>query len=205
MDFDIIVNSLKKAWGDFTSNAVALIVGLLIAVIGSILIVTIAPLFYGLYSMILKATRGEKVEIKDVFCGFKSFSVFIRSWIYYLVYLVVAFVIGIITGILVSVSPALTIIGSLLTFIWGLVTLFAIYVYIMTPSENAIYAYKEGFNIFKENLLMTLVTYIVMYILVVIGAILLLVGLLVTVPIALLFVAYVLKAMKPELRDGSEA
>lgn len=205
MDFDIITNALKKAWGDFTGNAVALIVGLLIAVIGSILIVTIAPLFYGLYYMIIKATRGEKVEIKDVFYGFKSLSVFIRSWIYWLVYIVVAIVIGIITSLLVSISPVLSIIGTLLTFIWGLIALYSIYVYIMTPSENALYAYKEGFNIFKENLLMTLVVYIIYYILVLVGAILLVVGLLVTVPIALCFIGNVLKAIKPELKDGSDA
>lgn len=60
---------LKDSWEIFQKNIVAFIVGTLIAGIGSILIVTIAPLFYGVTYMAVKGIKGETVEIGDVFAG----------------------------------------------------------------------------------------------------------------------------------------
>ncbi|WNY27919.1 hypothetical protein MmiEs2_00980 [Methanimicrococcus stummii] len=197
MDFDILTSGLKNGWDAFKNNIVAYVLGLLIAVIGSILIVTIAPLVYGLSYMAVKGARGEKVEITDIFYGFKSVSAFIRSWMYYIVYVVVIIIIAVITYLLTMVSPFLSIIGTLLSVIWALVTFYSMYIYVMTPSENAVYAYKEGFNVLKENLIMTILAYIVVYLLAVIGAILLGIGLLVTIPIAFVFTVSVLKALKP--------
>jgi len=199
MDFAIISAGLKNGWEAFKNNAVAYIVGLLIAFIGSILIVTIAPLMYGIYYMAVKGSRGEKVEIGDVLVGFKSVSAFIRSWIYWIVYLVIVILLSIITGILTSIASVLSVIGTLLTLIWALVAFFSIYIYVMSPDKNALDAYKEGFNVLKDNLLMTLVAYIVYCILCFIGFLLLGIGILVTFPIAIVFTATVLKALKPEL------
>jgi hypothetical protein len=44
LDYEL---SLKNSWNVVKENIVTFIVGLLITVIGSVLIVTIAPLFYG--------------------------------------------------------------------------------------------------------------------------------------------------------------
>ncbi|MDR0767518.1 MAG: hypothetical protein LBE57_03620 [Methanosarcinales archaeon] len=212
MDFDIITSSLKKGWEAFTGNAVAFIVGFLIALIGSILIVTIAPLFYGFYYMAVKASRGEKLAIKDVFYGFKSFGLFIRAWIYFIVVFLLAIIIGIITSILtmvltyIHVSLALVgmLISILLSIVFSLTIFYTMYIYIMTPSKNIIYALKEGFGVFKGNVLMTIVAYIVYYILTLIGMILLGIGLLITIPIAMVFTVSVLKALRPTIQDGSD-
>ncbi|WNY27283.1 hypothetical protein [Methanolapillus ohkumae] len=197
MDFNtkIIEDGLKKAWGAYIENIVALIIGLLIAWIGSILIVTTAPLMYGLYYMCVKASRGEKVEIKDVFYGFSSVSMFIRSWIYFLVLFVIVFAIIIIVSIVSYISAIL---GMLVYFILLIIFAFAVYysmaIYVMSPKENVIYALKEGFEISKSNLLVTIVVMILA------GIISMFV---ITAPLAFIFDVYVLKELKPTIKDES--
>ncbi|MDV0446238.1 hypothetical protein MsAg5_00660 [Methanosarcinaceae archaeon Ag5] len=204
MSFDsgLITTGLKKAWGAFASNAVALILGVLIAVFGSLLIVTSAPLAYGFCYMCIKATRGEKVAITDVFYGFKSLSVFIRSWIYFIIVLIILFIVGIINSIL-SIIPYL---GAIVAFILGIFVymfmIFTLYVYVMRASENIVYALKESFNIIKSNILMTLVVAIIAYILILVGVLFIIVWL-VTIPIAVVFGAYVLKEIAPSTKDES--
>ncbi|MCL2549885.1 MAG: hypothetical protein FWE78_02990 [Methanimicrococcus sp.] len=197
MNFVVISAGLKNGWEAFKNNIVAYVVGCLIAFIGSILIVTFAPLMYGIYHMAVKGSRGEKVEIGDVLIGFKSVNAFIRSWIYWIVYLIALIIIGIITFLLTKIASVLSIIGTLLGLIWALIAFFSIYIYVMSPSKNAIDTYKEGFNVLKNNLLMTLVTYVVYCILCFIGLILCGIGILITFPIAIVFTATVLKALKP--------
>ncbi|WNY27921.1 hypothetical protein MmiEs2_01000 [Methanimicrococcus stummii] len=192
---EIITSSFKKGWGAFISNIIVFIVSLLIAALGSILIVTFAPLWYGFIHMVVKAASGEKVEIKDVFYGFKSVNVFIRSWIYWIITIIVLIIITTITTLLASITPILGYIGMFLNFTWIFITLYMIYIYVMTPSENIIYAYKESFNLFKKNIVITIIAYIVTYILSIIGMLLLGVGLLITVPISLLFTTFVLKTI----------
>jgi len=207
VDFEIISAGLKNGWSAFKKNAVAYIVGLIIVAFGSCLVVTVAPLFYGLYYMAIKGSRGDKVEIKDVFCGFKSIDVFIRSWVFWIIYFIVLIIIGATSlifensSVFAQVGPLLSV---LLSLIWGLIAFFSIYIYIMTPSENVIYAYKEGFNIVKDNLLMAFVAYVVYTIVAVIGSFFAVVGLLVTVPIALVFAVAIMKALKPDIKDESE-
>ncbi|WNY24518.1 glycerophosphodiester phosphodiesterase [Methanolapillus millepedarum] len=198
----LITTGLKKAWAAFIENVVALIVGLLITMIGSILIVTIAPLFYGFYYMCIKATRGEKVEIKDVFYGFKSLSVFIRSWIYFIIMIVIGIVLGIVMSLLNIIPYLGPIIGLILSIILYVFLMFSIYIYIMKPNENVIYAIKESVNIAKDNFLMVLVVAIISYLLIVIGMLLIIVWL-VTIPLAFAFDAYMLKELKPAIKDES--
>jgi len=205
MDFAIISAGLKNGWEAFKNNAVAYIVGLLILIVALFLcvlvipIVLIAPLMYGLYYMAVKGSRGEKVEIGDIFIGLKSVNAFIRCWMYWIVYFIVVILLSIITGILTNITPVLSLIGTLLTLIWALIAFFSIYIYVMSPDKNAIAAYKEGFNVLKDNLLMTLVTYIIYAVLCFIGFLLLGIGIFITFPIALVFTATVLKVLKPEL------
>lgn len=206
MDFDLISNNLKKSLDVFMANIVAYIVGILIACIGSCLFITMPPLMYGLYYMGVKGSRGDKVEIKDVFAGFKSVSVFIRSWIFFIIPLVIAIIFGVVIGIVISFAAtvssglafAISLLCAILYIILAIVLVpvifYSIYIYIMTPSENVIYAYKEGFGVFKKNILMTIVAIIITY----------LVSLLfITTPIGIIFTAYVLKALKPDLKDNA--
>ena len=198
MDFDIISGGVKKAFDTFVQNIVAYIVGLLIAFIGSILIVTIAPLFYSLYCMVLKGTRGENVEIKDIFYGFSSGSIFVRSWIGFIVYGLLISIISILLNLVAIVVPSLALLISLISMLVSLIIsiflFYTIFIYVMTPSESIIYALKESFGIGKSNIVMVFLTIIISGILSI---------LVVTAPLGMLFSAYVLKGLKPEIKDDS--
>ena len=79
------------------------IIATLVAMIGSILIVTIAPLFYGLVDMAVRGVKGEPIDYKDVFSGFDHF---VRSWgfaIVAAVLLLVGYMLLIIPGIILSI------------------------------------------------------------------------------------------------------
>ena len=193
MNFIIISAALKNGLEAFKNNIVAYLVGLLILIIATCLcvliipILLIAPLLYGYINMAVKGSRGEKVEIGDMFIGLKSISAFIRSWMYFIVYFVVLIIIAIISALLVKVSPFLSIIGTLLALIWAFIAFFSIYIYVMS-SKNSISAYKEGFSVLTGNLLMTIITFIIFFVLCIF---------LITIPIATVFTATVLKALKP--------
>ena len=205
MDFDIITESAKKAFDNFVQNIVAYIVGFIIGFIGICLVITAGPAMYGLYYMAIKGARGEKVEIKDVFYGLSSVNAFIRSWIgfigYMLVPIIVWIIYGIIAAIVVMVSPALAIIVSLLGLLAMAITLlllvflyYVLYIYIMTPSENIIYAIKESISIGKSNFIMVLLTFVISYVMSILW---------ITTPLGTVFGAYVLKELKPDIKDGS--
>jgi hypothetical protein len=51
----------------------------IIAVLGSVLIITMAPFIYGLNFIAIKGIRTGHVEVSDIFEGFRSGN-FIRSW-----------------------------------------------------------------------------------------------------------------------------
>lgn len=65
--------AFSKGWEIFSSNMLNLIIGFFLTALISITII-LAPIMYaGLYFMVLKAARGESVEIGDVFHGFSAF------------------------------------------------------------------------------------------------------------------------------------
>jgi len=207
MDFNVITDNLKKAFDGFVANIVAYIVGALIVAIGSIFIITAAPLVYGLYTMVLKGMRGEKVEIKDVLYGFSSGSIFIRSWIGLLglmaapicvmiVYVIISIIVGLITpaSITFLIMMVLYLLMIIIFLVIGLFLYYSLFIYVMTPSENIIYAIKESIAIAKANLIMVLLTMIISGIL----------GMFtITIPLGWLFAAYMLKEFKPDLKDNS--
>ncbi|MDD5112336.1 MAG: hypothetical protein PHG85_07315 [Candidatus Altiarchaeota archaeon] len=80
---------IKESLGIFLKNIAAYVAGGFIAIAGSIFIITLPPLFYGLYLMAAKGARGEKVEVTDVFSGFSFFA---RSWAYTIIIVLLAFI-----------------------------------------------------------------------------------------------------------------
>ncbi|AFV24591.1 hypothetical protein Mpsy_2387 [Methanolobus psychrophilus R15] len=164
---------LKSSWDFQKNNIVVYAVATLIAFVGSIFIVTIAPLYYGLVHMAVKGARSQPVEINDVFEGFRNGN-FVRSWIYMIIYLVVV-------GIASEIASILgTIVGII--FIFGMPLL-------VLKGYSGVDAVKGTIELVKTNPVETLVLYIIMAVLYIIGAIALLIGLLITVPLFQIFLA----------------
>jgi uncharacterized membrane protein len=164
---------LKSSWDFQKNNIVVYAVATLIAFVGSIFIVTIAPLYYGLMNVAVKGARSQPVEINDVFEGFKNGN-FVRSWVYMLIYLIVV-------GIASEIASILgTIVG--IVFIFGMPLL-------VIKGYSGVDAVKETFELVKANPVESLVLYIIVAVLNVIGAIALIIGLLVTVPLSMIFLA----------------
>jgi uncharacterized membrane protein len=162
---------LKDSWNFQKDNIVVYAVATLIAFVGSVFIVTVAPLYYGLVHMAVKGARSQPVEINDVFEGFRSGN-FVRSWIYMIIYLIVAWIAGQIASILS------TIVGII--FIFGMPLL-------VLKGYSGVDAVKETFELVKTNPVESLILYIIIAVLNVIGVIALGIGLLITAPLSMLF------------------
>ncbi len=145
----------------------------MIAVVGSILIVTIAPLVYGFTYMAVKGARGEMVEINDVFEGFKKDN-FIRSWTFMLIYLVVAAILGQISSILSTLVAILVMFTMPLLVIKG---------------YGGIEGIIESIEIIKKVPVESIIVYVIILVLNMIGAFLLGIGVLITGPITAVFLA----------------
>ncbi|MCM1986388.1 glycerophosphoryl diester phosphodiesterase membrane domain-containing protein [Methanococcoides seepicolus] len=161
MDYEDI---FSRSWNAFKDNVAAFIVATIIVVFGSIFIVTIAPLFYGLTYMAVKGLRGEKVEINDVFEGFNRF---VKSWVLLLVSVIL---IGI--GYMLLILPGL-ILSILLIYSFPLLVI---------KDYGAMDAIKESIDISKQNFVDSLVLFIIVAIISAIGGITYIVSL-VTIPI----------------------
>jgi len=154
----------SRSWNAFKGNVAAFIVATIIVVFGSIFIVTIAPLFYGLTYMAVKGLRGEKVEINDVFEGFNRF---VKSWVLLLVSVIL---IGI--GYMLLILPGI-ILSILLIYSFPLLVI---------KDYGAMDAIKESIDISKQNFVDSLVLFIIVAIISTIGGVTYL-GTFVTTPI----------------------
>ena len=195
MSFDVI-HPLKRATGIFIANIAAYLAGIVIAVLGSVLIVTVAPFIYGLYYMAIKGTRGEEVKIKDVFYGFSSTDMFTRTWVGFIGFGFVFFIVISLSliGRLLDMAVLFSFLSLVVCFILLIFLYFTPYIYVMTPSKNIIYAIKESVRIGKTNIVMTILTILVAAIFLIF---------LVTAPIGLVFAVYVLKGLEPSIKDSS--
>ncbi|MDY0266205.1 MAG: hypothetical protein RBQ94_00930 [Methanimicrococcus sp.] len=176
--------------GSFTGLGLSFVVLFIAALV---LFVLVSPLAFGVTYMGIKGSRGDKVEINDVFYAFRSKNLIIRSLIYVLVF-----------GLIASILSLIPILGQLILIIVEILLFYTAYIYVMTPSENIVYALKESFNVVKENLLITIIAFIVNIVLIMIGMILLGIGVLITAPIAMIFAITLLKELKPDLKDNSD-
>lgn len=99
---------------------------------------------------------------------------------------------GVVTGVLVTVGLVLCILPGLVVI---LLTSFSTYFLLDRPDLDAIGALKASVNLVKDNLGSVLLWFLVCFGLVLLGAILCLVGLLVTLPIVYLGTAYTYKRL----------
>ncbi|MDV0446237.1 hypothetical protein MsAg5_00650 [Methanosarcinaceae archaeon Ag5] len=175
------------------SFAASAIYGLVLAIIGIVGLIILPPVAYGLYYMSLKGLRGEKVDIKDIMYGLNAKTI-VRSWIYFIVLYAIMFVFAIISAILGFIPFLGGLIALILMIIVYTFLFFSLYIYVMTPNENVVYALKEGVEIAKKNFLMTFVAMILSGILCI---------LIVTIPLGLAFGGEILKKIVPTLKDDS--
>lgn len=166
---------LKDSWEIFQKNIVAFIVGTLIAGIGSILIVTIAPLFYGVTYMAVKGIKGEKVEISDVFAGFKVSGAFVQSWIVVIIYILIMIVGSMLLG-MVGLERLGGIVGILLIYALPLLVL---------RGYKGADALKENFELIQKYPTETVIVFLIFFALNFIGS-LIIVGALITFPLSLI-------------------
>ncbi len=135
--------TLSESFEAFKKNFVALIIGALIAVVGSVFIITFAPLMFGIFYMAAKAAKGEKTEISDVF---KGFDYFITSWL-----------IIIICGILVTVGLIFLILPGLIMMV---LLQYSIAIAI-TEKTGAIDSIKKSIDLAKANFMYSILFMII--------------------------------------------
>ncbi len=172
-----ITTFFKESWKIYINNFVALILGGLIAMIGSILIVTIAPLWYGFTMMSVELAKGKTVKPSDVF---KGFDFFFRSW-----------GIGLLSLLIVAIGLVLLIIPGLLLMA---MLQYAVVISIM-KNKGATDSLQESYNLSKKHFSLTLVLFILLMVLNGIGGALK-VGTLLTMPFTALVIAVAVKNLK---------
>ena len=178
---DSIKKVFQETWKIFSNKFVVLIVGTLIALLLMIFIVTIPPLIFGIYYLCAQLIAGKKVEILDVFKGFKYF---FRSW-----GLSILMFLGVLGGLILLIIP-----GILLMIVWQ-------YAFAIAVMENkgVVDSLKKSYNLGKNNFSFSVVFFIFIVILSAIGS-LTRVGFFVTFPFSILAVCIATRMLSKKIK-----
>ena len=191
--------STAAAIGSIAVSAIIALVFRLLVIL--FLILVSVPLGFGLINMAIKGARGDKVEIKDIFYSFTSLKVYKRN----VTFAFAIFIPFIVLAIISIIIPLIPIVGFVLmlfipiafiiiVILLPFLLIFSAHIYIMKPSENVMYAISENLNIVKANFVMVFV-------------LILICGLVGSIPfvspVSLIAVTFILKELKPDLRDES--
>ena len=134
-----------QAFKIFKENLVTLILSALLTIIGSIFIITAAPLTYGFFMLCIKMAQNKKGEVKDVLDGFNYF---FRSWGILIVMFLIIFM-----GLLALILPGI----ALTILLIYTVPISIIKNLGVTDSLNASY------NLAKDNLQFTIMLALIVY------------------------------------------
>lgn len=141
----------KISFDIFKKQYVALILATLIALVGSILIITAPPLFFGIYWMASQAAKGKRVKTTDVFRGFDYF---LTSWALFILWLVMFII-----GLILLVIP-----GILVTIMFQYAVALAI-----NEKLGAIDALKKSYSLARANFSYSFILWLAVMVLLVLG------------------------------------
>jgi len=161
----------KSAWNIFSKNYLTLILGFLVmAIVSGVTLGILAPVVgTGYQMMLLKAKRGKKIEINDIFCAMNKF------WTLWGLVLLVG---------LICLLLSLTIIG-LIPMIFLVTWWMYANILIVDKNLSVSKAMKMSKDIVrKNNIWMHLLLLILVNIISSLGSYVMFVGLLITAPIA---------------------
>ncbi len=181
MDYAALIS---EAWGKLKNNLVNFILATIIyaaictvltslqtSITSLILFIIAGPLYLGFAQMALNAARDEKVELGLLFSGFKNFGT--------------ACLAGILVNIFVSIGSVLCIIPGILVS-----TLYMFTFFYMANGVNNFWEAMESSRInVMANFLPWLLLMLVMIALNIIGALALIIGMLITIPLTLIIIA----------------
>ncbi len=164
-------DAFSKGWQAFTANIGVLIIGTLLMAIISMTVILAPIMLAGFYNMCLKAVRGQKVEVGDVFFGFSHFG---RFFVGFLLMIAVGFL-----GVLACFIGA---------FVSNAVLMF-LFIRMIDTGKGSGEALGECWQYFKGDWLLAIVFAFVTGFIAQVGAYALGIGVLLTMPFAYCTVA----------------
>lgn len=174
------VDTLRKAWNILIEWPAGYIVGFFLATVSTILVVTSGAAVLGMTGAALDGARGKEVTIGTCFSGYQRFFTGLLLAVLYAIIVGVGFALLVIPGLVAAV---------LLT--WS-------FLYMQDDDCGAVDAIKRSYELATDNVLSTVVTLVIAFILNVIGQATV-IGWLLTTPLAMIFLAIVYD----ELRAGA--